>query len=176
MKKSQNIIKKEHSAQGLQSLSSNIESLTKKLLGQVGFAQIELIKNWHNIVGEDLAQNSLPERIEYKKGERAAGTLVLSVSSGAFALEISHISPIIIEKINTYFGYLAVQKIRIIQKSDIIHGEKNSNIADIKKKKLVSIDEQNYIDSISEGIEDEALKSKLRSLALSVLCAQKEEN
>ena len=176
MKTTKNIINKEHSAQGLQSLSVNIESLTKKLLGQAGFAQIEIVKNWHNIVGEDLAQNSLPERIDFKKGERSSGTLVLSVSSGAFALEISHISPIIIEKINTYFGYRAVQKIHIIQKSDSVYGEKKSNIADIEKKKLVSIEEQNYIDSVGEGIEDEALKSRLRSLALSILCAQKKEN
>ena len=82
--KTKSIIKKEHSAQGLQLLSSNIESLTKKLLGQAGFVQLELIKNWPDIVGENLAQNSLPERIDYKKGERAAGTLVLSVSSGLF--------------------------------------------------------------------------------------------
>jgi len=174
--KTKSIIKKEHSAQGLQLLSSNIESLTKKLLGQAGFVQLELIKNWPDIVGENLAQNSLPERIDYKKGERAAGTLVLSVSSGAFALEISHISPIIIEKINAYFGYFAVQKIHIIQKNNIVHAEKKSNIADIEKKKLVTQEQQNYIDSVGEGINDEALKSKLRSLALSILCAQKKEN
>ena len=174
--KQKNIISKQHSAQGLQTLSSNIEEITKKLLGQVGFVEISILKSWADIVGEHLAQNCLPERIEYKKGERANGTLILNVSSGAFALEISHLSPIIIKKINTYFGYMAVQNIKIVQLGDFILNEPKSNIADIKKKMLVSEDEQNYIDAISQGIKDEALKSRLQSLALSFLCAQKQEN
>ena len=174
MKNKKNIISKEHSSLGLTSLSSNIEDIAKKLLGQNGFVEISLLKNWKSIVGEKLSKNCLPERIEYKKGERSNGTLILNVSAGAFALEISHSSSIIIEKINTYFGYLAVQNIKIIQKGDFFVDSDKSNIADIKKKKLVSIDEQNYINAISEGIEDEVLKSRLQSLALSVLCDQEE--
>ena len=146
------------------------------MLGQAGFIEISILKNWPDIIGENLAQNCLPERIEYKKGERTNGTLILNVASGAFALEISHLSPIIIKKINTYFGYLAVQNIKIIQKNDFILSEQKSNIADIEKKMLVSEDEQNYIDAISSNIKNEALKSRLRSLALSFLCAQKKEN
>ena len=171
-----NIISKEHTALGLTSLSSNIEDIAKKLLGQNGFVEISLLKNWNSIVGENLAQNCLPERIEYKKGERGNGTLILSVSSGAFALEISHLSSIIVEKINTYFGYAAVRNIKIIQNGDFVIHPQNANIADIEKKKLVTQEEQNYIEAISQGIKDEALKSKLQSLALSVLCAQKKEN
>lgn len=176
MTNKKNIISKQHTALGLTSLSSNIEDIAKKLLGQNGFVEISLLKDWHSIVGENLAQNSLPERIEYKKGERSNGTLVLSVTAGAFALEISHLTPIIIKKINTYFGYAAVQNIKIIQKNDFSFSDQASNIADIEKKKLVSIDEQNYIEAISQGIEDDELKSRLQSLAFSILCAQKKEN
>lgn len=171
-----NIISKEHAALGLTSLSSNIEDIAKKLLGQNGFVEISLLKNWNSIVGANLAQNCLPERIEYKKGERGNGTLILNVSSGAFALEISHLSSIIVEKINTYFGYAAVRNIKIIQNGNLIIHSQNANIADIEKKKLVTQEEQNYIETITQGIEDETLKSKLQSLALSVLCAQKKEN
>jgi len=175
MKNKKSIIRKEHSAQGLQKLSSNIEDITKKLLGPNGFVEISLLKNWNTIVGEKIAQNSFPERIEFKNGERSGGTLVLCVSSGSFALEISHLSPLIIEKINAYFGYLAIQHIKMIQNADFNFNHK-TNIADIDKKKLVSKEEQNYIDDVSKGIEDEVLKSKLQSLGVSVLCAQKKEN
>ena len=174
MRSKKNVISKEHTSSGLTALSSNIEDITKKLLGQSGFVEISLLKNWDSIVGQDLAQNSFPERIDYKKGERGCGTLILNVSSGAFALEVSHLSPMIIKKINTYFGYLAVQNIKIIQKDDFILHPKEANIADIKKKKLVTQEEQNYIESIGEGIEDEVLKSRLQSLALSILYNQKE--
>ena len=176
MKSKKNIVSKEHQAQGLQKLSSNIEEMAKKLLGQKGFVEISLLKNWDSIVGEKLAQNCLPERIEYQKDQRGGGTLILNTFAGSVALEISYSSVAIIEKINAYFGYAAVQNIKIIQRDDCFFEHKETNIADIEKKKLVSIDEQNYIEAISEGIEDEVLKARLQSLAFSVLSAQKKES
>ena len=136
---------------------------------------IDLFQNWQNIVGEDLAPHSLPERIDPKKNDEGIATLVICVSSGAFALEFQHKSQIIIEKINTFFGYKAIDKLKIVQNT-ALGDNQNINIADIEKKKLVTKDEQNYINSITKEIEDETLKQKLQSLLQTAFSAHKQEN
>jgi hypothetical protein len=45
---------------------------------------------------------------------RAGATLVLRVE-GPRSLEVQHIAPQLLERINTYFGYSAVAELRIIQ-------------------------------------------------------------
>lgn len=176
MKAKKDIIRTERSADGLTKISHNVEYLAKQLLSRHDFVEIDLLKNWKNIIGEDLAAYTLPERIDFPKDKKNDGTLVLNVSSGAFALEISHKSPIIIEKINTYFGYGAVSRLKIVQNAEIFTASQGTNIADIQKKKLVSPEQQNYIDDVGCGIENEELKAQLQSLAFFVSEKQKKEN
>ena len=107
---------------------------------------------------------------------RTDGTLILKVATGALALELSHKEPIIIEKINTYFGYGAVSRIKIMQTDSNLFTSHQINIADIEKKKLVTEQEENYIKTIGENVENETLKAKLQSLARSICLANKKEN
>lgn len=178
MKETKDILNHEPLAQGLSLFSKSIEPMLKKLLGPNGFANIDIVKNWKSIAGEELGAHTLPQKIEFTKDKRTDGTLYLMTSSGAYALEIQHKANIIIEKINTYFGYRAVQKIKIIQnQSDVFDLDENGvNIADIEKKKLVTQDEQNYIDSITQDITDEQLKVRLERLARAIIISQKKEN
>lgn len=176
MKKEKDIINHEHSAQGLTSFSEQSQTLIKNLLGKNGLVYIDILKNWKQIVGDELASHSLPERIDFQKDSRVGGTLHLIVSAGAFALEAAHKTNLICEKINTYFGYNAIEHIKITQTGLPELKSDNINIADIEKKKLVSKDEQNYIDSIVQGITDEDLKQKLQSLAQTIIISQKKEN
>ena len=176
MKTKKDIISHEHTSAGLTRLSSNIEQMAKKLLGEHGFSEVDLLKNWASVVGEDFAAYCIPERIDFKKGMRTDGTLILKVATGALALELSHKEPIIIEKINTYFGYGAVSRIKIMQTDSNLFTPHNINIADIEKKKLVTEQEENYIKTIGENVENETLKAKLQSLARSICLANKNEN
>ena len=53
------------------------------------------------------------------RGWRAApggrgGTLHVRVGSGALALELQHLEPVVIERINTYFGYRAVERLKLV--------------------------------------------------------------
>lgn len=175
MKNKTDILSKEHTLSDLTPFSSSLDGFAKKLLGKQGFVLIDLLKSWKNIAGEELALESLPERIDFKKDRQDGGTLVVSTTSGAYALELQHKSQIIIEKINTYFGYKAIDKLKIVQNTQIEQSQ-NINIADIEKKKLVTKDEQNYINDITKDIEDETLKQKLQSLLQTAFSAQKQEN
>ncbi len=169
MKKTQrDLINTEHQCRGLEALSSSMISLVKKLLGNKGMAEIDILANWLAIAGEDLAQNSLPQKIEFKSRTRNQGTLYLLTVSGAFALEIQHKIPLLLEKINTFFGYQAVSKIKIIQNDAFIHTQPSANFADKDKKKLVTPDEQNYIKMVTKDVQNPQLQERLRSLGESI--------
>lgn len=75
-----------------------------------GFVQSAIVSRWAEIVGERYAKASLPESIRFPAGKKAGGALTLLVD-GAHAPLIQHLSPLIIERVNRFFGYAAVNRI-----------------------------------------------------------------
>ena len=96
-------------------LGQHVKRLTKRAFGRRGFADGAIIADWPSVIGEHLAGLSEPERITYPQGKRAGGTLQLRIASGSIAVELQHLEPLLIERINGYFGYKAVEKVRLIQ-------------------------------------------------------------
>jgi len=72
-----------------------------------GFVQSAVVARWGEIVGERYARVSSPESIRFPAGKRAGGTLSLLVE-GAHAPLMQHLAPMIIERVNRFFGYQAV--------------------------------------------------------------------
>ena len=62
------------------------------------------------MVGPLLAARSMPERLRFPQGERLGGTLFIRVE-GSFALEFQHLTPQILERVNTFYGYRAVERL-----------------------------------------------------------------
>ena len=62
------------------------------------------------IVGERYAKVSSPESIRFPPGKKAGGVLTLLVE-GAHAPLIQHLAPMIIERVNRFFGYAAINRI-----------------------------------------------------------------
>ena len=92
-----------------------------------GFATTSLLSEWGTIVGAELAQFTMPDRViwpkrrdeaqvaDAPKGHRVEGaTLVLRVE-GPRAIEVQHRSGQILERVNAYFGYRAIAEMRILQ-------------------------------------------------------------
>lgn len=77
-----------------------------------GFVQSAVVTRWAEIVGERYAEVSAPESIRFPVGKRAGGTLELSVS-GAHAPLIQHVLPQIVERVNRFFGYAAVARVKL---------------------------------------------------------------
>ena len=172
-KKKNDLISSEHQSKGFENLSATMAPIVKKLLGAKGMAEVEILSNWKDIVGEDLAKYSLPQRIEFKAGTRNNGTLHLMAASGGFAMEIQHRATLILEKINTFFGYQAVSRLKLIQNDGFINPEITAKHEDNLEKKLVTEEEQNYIDNITEDIQHEELKNNLKKLGESIFSAKK---
>lgn len=85
-----------------------------------GFAHGDIVAAWQAIVGERLSRATLPERLVWPRrttepgAETEPATLVLRVD-GPAAIEIQHQSTELLERINVYFGYRAVGKVKIVQ-------------------------------------------------------------
>ena len=96
-------------------IGTNVTKIVKPLISKRGFGNSEIINNWVNIVGDKLAQNITPQKISYNRNSDVDGVLLLRVNSSSVALEIQYIEKQIVNKINTYFGFSAIGRIKIIQ-------------------------------------------------------------
>ena len=98
---------------GAQTLSNFLPEEAKKILKSRGFAELELLKNWGNIVPKKYISLITPMKIK-PNSQKEGGHLVLKVDpSIAFAIE--HEKEKIIKKINAFFGYQAIVKLQLIQ-------------------------------------------------------------
>ncbi len=96
-----------------------------------GFPSADLLSDWPEIIGAEFAGITAPERLVWPRGvepepdndrppvgfknaRRIAATLVLRVE-GPRAVEIQHIAPQLLERINIYFGYRAISELRLVQ-------------------------------------------------------------
>jgi hypothetical protein len=103
--------------------SRQLKHLLHKTLGEAfakqGFASVELVTRWGEIVGAEIAAHTQPEKIQWPRMPQAAGmgepgTLVLRVE-GPIALEIQHLSDVILQQVNRFFGWQAVASLRLRQ-------------------------------------------------------------
>ena len=79
-----------------------------------GFIQASVVTRWPEIVGERHAQVCMPEAIRFPPGEKSGGILQLVVLP-AHAPLIQHVIPEIMERVNRFFGYKAVVRVKLRQ-------------------------------------------------------------
>ena len=83
-----------------------------------GFASTELVTRWTEIVGAEIAAHSEPVEDPVAAADRAPepepGILVLRVE-GPIAIEIQHLSGVVLERVNRFFGWRAVGGLRLRQ-------------------------------------------------------------
>jgi hypothetical protein len=88
------------------------------LMGARGFASADIVVRWADIAGEEIAALSEPIAIEWPKrpddAAREPGTLVLRVP-GHWVLEVQMAGPVILERVNRYFGWRAVGRLQLRQ-------------------------------------------------------------
>ncbi|MGI9083604.1 MAG: DUF721 domain-containing protein [Candidatus Fonsibacter lacus] len=121
--------------QGLRPLQSLLPENAKKILKKDGFVYFEIIKNWKNIVGEKMFKEVTPIKIKKINNEN-----ILSINVNRnIMVEIEYSRDQIIEKINSYLGFNAINKIQVISKSSFF---------EVKKKKIVL--SENILKKINE--------------------------
>jgi hypothetical protein len=82
-----------------------------------GFASSELVTRWADIVGPEVADLAEPMKLQWQRttpGESEPATLVLRVE-GPAAIEVQHLSNVILERVNRFFGWRAVDRLALRQ-------------------------------------------------------------
>ncbi len=79
-----------------------------------GFVQSSVVSRWSEIVGPAHARHCAPESIRFPPGEKSEGILQLVVTP-AHAPLIQHVIPEIMERVNQFFGYRAVARVKLRQ-------------------------------------------------------------
>ena len=99
---------------GVRAIADLMPEIGRTAFRRFGFVQSSVVTRWPEIVGERHARVCAPESIRFPPGEKTDGILQLVVVP-AHAPLITHVIPEIIERVNRFFGYKAVAKVKIRQ-------------------------------------------------------------
>ena len=136
-----------------------------------GFVQSSVVTRWPEIVGERHARHCMPESIRFPPGEKADGILQLVVTP-AHATIIQHVTPEIMDRVNRFFGYRAVARVKIRQ--GVVQAPKAKDAPRTAPPSLKPIPIE-LGDSLRD-IGDPELRTVLESLARSLDEASKGKN
>ena len=131
----------------------------KHLIKKRGFSSGEIIKYWTEIVGKKLAKHSVPIKIKNGFKNREGGILEIKVD-GPMALDFQLMEEQIVEKINSFYGFRAIHKIRILQ--DLVS---SNSVTKKHKKPSLSRKTEKHIQEKLANIENNTIKNALKSLA-----------
>lgn len=103
-------------------LAEFVEATLDHAMAAQGFAGTDIILSWPEIVGERLAGSSHPIRMQWPRrgagqapGERPDPATLIVRCEGAFALELQHLAPLVVERVNAVYGWRCVGRIVIKQ-------------------------------------------------------------
>lgn len=151
------------------SLSELAGGLNARVFRRYGFAKREIISRWADIVGPVLGRMSQPERLVFPQAEQGAGSLYIRVE-GSFAPELHHLEDMIIERINEYYGFKAVERLVIrhgpVQKGPLLKARPAPNITDSQKSDL---------EKRLSGVQDHKLQGVLYRLGAEVMAEKTTE-
>ena len=99
---------------GVRAIGELMPEIGRTAFRRFGFVQSSVVTRWPEIVGPHHAKVCSPEALRFPPGEKSEGILQLVVLP-AHAPLIQQVIPEIIERVNRFFGYQAVARIKIRQ-------------------------------------------------------------
>ena len=142
--------------QGLRSFKDTLPTNIKKIISKKGHIYSETLNNWKYIAGKDLFKFCYPK--SFKNSNRFnVSTLIIMVKRG-HEIELEYSKREIINKMNTFFGYNVVERLKFISFDD----SQNSLSSKDNQDRNVTINKyQNKINNI----KNDKIKKSLLKLA-----------
>lgn len=153
-------------AQGFQgrAVGAVLGRITAPVMKKRGFREVDILSHWSLIVGNQLAGLSCPERIS-RNGRGTQDGAVLTVRvEGAMALEVQHMAPLILERINQHYGAGTVARLNIVQGPLPLDYLK----AQAARETPLSEDELAAAEAVLDGFANSRLKQALARLGARV--------
>lgn len=139
-------------------VSDIVPGIGRAAFRRFGFVESSIVARWGEIVGETYARHSAPDALKFPAGKRAGATLHI-VCESAFAPTLSHVTPQIVERVNRFFGYAAVERIAIR------HGDLPKRRRKVEPKALPSQPLAPDVSSTLREVADPGLRASLEALA-----------
>ena len=141
--------------QGLRSFKDTLPKNIKKIIKKKGHIFSETLNNWKYIVGDDLFQICYPKSFK-NSNKFGVSTLQIMVKRG-HEIDLEYSKKIIMDKMNSFFGYAIVEKLKFISFDD----------AQTKFKKLDT--NENHVTNIKyadriNSIKNDKIKKSLLEL------------
>ena len=140
--------------QGLKSFKDALPKKIKKILNKKGHIYAETLDNWRYIVGSKLFEVCYPK--SFKNSNRLRDSCLNIMVKRGNEIDVEYSKKSIIDKMNGFFGYNIVSKIRLITFEE--EQEK------FKKNKSRSVTKSQYINKIST-IKNDKIKNSLIELS-----------
>jgi len=155
-------VNKPRRAQG-RPLADLVSGALQSAFKRQGFAAVDIISHWEDIVGPELAGRTEPLKLVWPRREDpfSTGTLTVRVE-GAYALELQHLAPVVIERVNRYFGWACVGRLAIRQ-GPVTRKARRPDLPVEPAAEAVAAVEESL-----GAFEDEGLKSALARLGAMV--------
>jgi len=136
-----------------------------------GFASVDIVASWADIVGERYGTRVQPDRLIWpRRAEQSdpesppqPATLVVH-TDGATALLLSHDSAQVIERINTFYGWAAIGRIKILQKP-----VQAKSTEPRKVLRSLTRSEEERLEEHLEGVKNDRLREALKKLGAQVI-------
>ena len=140
--------------QGLRSFKDTLPKKIKKILNKKGHIYSETLENWRYIVGNELFEVCFPKSF---KNSNKLGTSCLNIMvKRGHEVDVEYSKKLIINKMNSFFGYNIVEKVKLIT----FEGEQEK----FKKNKSTDVTKSQHIDKIST-IKNDKIKNSLIELS-----------
>ena len=137
-------------------VGDSLPKIIDKNIKKKNFIEVSLINKWKEIVGVDIADLCYPLKVNFSNTKDSNGVIFLKTIRGK-SIEIDFKGEEIMEKLNQYFGYKAIDKISIVQ--DFETKNKNPEKKLLKSKKL-----KNNHSKIVNKIKENEIKIALKKL------------
>ena len=144
------------SIQGLRSFKDTLPKNIKKVINKKGHIYSETLNNWKYVVGEKFFKVCYPKSFK-NSNKFGVSTLVIMVKRG-HEVDMEYSKKEIMDKMNSFFGHLVVEKIKFISFND------DQNILSIDKNKEKNVTIKKYHNKIND-IKNDKIKKSLLKLA-----------
>ncbi len=156
---------------GAQPLQSLLEECLEPSLRAKGFASSAIHLHWDEIVGAHLAPWSEPVSLRWPPRPpgmdpaKAKDGAVLTIKvEGAFALDLQHQTPQVIQRINGFFGWRCVERL-MLKQGPVRKGE----VAKRRAKPVLTVEGSRALDAMLEDVGSPDLKAALARLGVGVM-------
>lgn len=149
-------------------VSELIGTIMAPVLSRRSGMTLDLLAAWPDLVGEDYSDFTRPEKINWPNRAHQddpfkPGILIVACD-GARALFFMHELSRICARVNVFFGFEAIEKIKIVQKPVQPPYTRTK-----RQDPVLNAQQQQRLDTILTHIHDPELREKLKKLGTGVL-------